>query len=285
MLHVQPARSILVLTVLLCCVSVLHLPRPAAGQSGGCAVGSADLAVDAEEQAAMDAMNAMRSESRLPLLVPAPTLTQAAAWKSASMAITGVFGHDDAGRGWWQRIVECGYPSPATENLAVGVETGRAAAAMWRDSAVHRANMLDPSARVAGVARARAATGVWYWTAVFGMAMESPVADRPATATPAPARVSADTMTASAPAGASTGVRAGDGATVNAGRGDCLNVRAEPSTAARAITCLADGTAVTITAGPREADSITWWQIDGGGWASGEFLTVAGAALSSTPRS
>ena len=69
------------------------------------------------------------------------------------------------------------------------------------------------------------------------------------------------------PAGASPGVRAGAGATVNAGRGDCLNVRAEPSRAARAITCLADGTVVTITAGPREADSITWWQIDGGGWA------------------
>jgi uncharacterized protein YkwD len=281
--RVHPARAMLVLTVLLCCVSALYLPRPAAGQSSGCAVGSADLTVDGEEQAALDAMNALRSESRLPPLLPAPSLAQAAAWKSANMAATGVFGHDDAGRGWWQRIVECGYQSPATENLAVGVETGRAVAAMWRDSAVHRANMLDPSARVAGVARARAASGVWYWTAVFGMAVESQVADRPATR-PAPARVPVDTMTAPAPGGAATDVRAGAGATVNAGRGDCLNVRAEPAMTARVIACLADGTAVTITAGPREAGSVTWWQIDGGGWASGEFLAAAVVSMPTPSR-
>ncbi len=267
----RPAGFFLALLMLLCGAVALSRARPAAGQSSGCAVASGDLAVDGEEQAALDAINALRAESRLTPLGAAAALTQAAAWKSSSMAATGSFGHDDADRGWTQRIVDCGYRSPATENLAAGLETGREAVAMWRDSAVHRGNMLDPSARVAGIARDRGASGVWYWTAVFGVAVEAAAPDRPvSSATPAALPVAATTAAASTAAPMS--LHAGATATVNAGRGDCLNLRVEPSKAAHALAYLPDGTAVTITAGPRDADGISWWQLDGAGWASGEFL-------------
>jgi hypothetical protein len=63
-------------------------------------------------------------------------------------------------------------------------------------------------------------------------------------------------------------------ARVNAGRGDCLNIRVEPARSARVLACLPDGTAVKVTDGPRQADGITWWQLDGGGWASAEFLAA-----------
>jgi hypothetical protein len=67
-------------------------------------------------------------------------------------------------------------------------------------------------------------------------------------------------------------LEAGGRARVTAGRGDCLNLRAQPTKAARVIACLPDGTAVKITAGPREADGVTWWELDGNGWGSAEFL-------------
>lgn len=69
-------------------------------------------------------------------------------------------------------------------------------------------------------------------------------------------------------------LEAGGTARVNAGRGDCLNLRTEPSRSARVIACLPDGTVVKVTGGPRQADGITWWQLNGAGWASGEFLTA-----------
>lgn len=69
-------------------------------------------------------------------------------------------------------------------------------------------------------------------------------------------------------------LEAGARARATPGPGECLNVRAAPSKDARITACLPHGTAVRIEGGPTEADSITWWRIEGGGWASGEFLTA-----------
>lgn len=56
-----------------------------------------------------------------------------------------------------------------------------------------------------------------------------------------------------------------------ANTGSCLNVRAAPTTAAAVLTCLVDGTTVTVRDGPAEADGYRWWLIEAGavrGWAA-----------------
>lgn len=59
------------------------------------------------------------------------------------------------------------------------------------------------------------------------------------------------------------------------GAGDCLNFREEPGTSAAVLTCQLDGTRAEVIDGPVEADGITWWQLDGLGWASAQFLVAA----------
>lgn len=162
------------------------LPAPATtpsayAQSIGCDVSPSELATDAEEQAALDAVNAYRASRGLPPLVWSESLVRGTAWKSRQMAMVGVLDHDDPGRSWLDRIVECGYrASPwVAENLGVLVETGRGVFMQWQDSGPHQANMLDPQMKVAGIARARGATG-WFWTAVFGAEPEGDAGTVPA---------------------------------------------------------------------------------------------------------
>lgn len=59
------------------------------------------------------------------------------------------------------------------------------------------------------------------------------------------------------------------------GAGDCLNVRVGPDRLQPAIVCLKDGSEVSVTGGPQEADSFTWWQVVtplGEGWAVEDYL-------------
>lgn len=65
----------------------------------------------------------------------------------------------------------------------------------------------------------------------------------------------------------------GGRARVNAGRGECLNVRIAPSAAAQETGCIADGLMVRLMLGPFGADGMTWWQLEGGGWVAGEYLS------------
>lgn len=67
-------------------------------------------------------------------------------------------------------------------------------------------------------------------------------------------------------------LRPGARALVDAGEGDCLNLRAAPGMAAPVLACLPSGARVTITDGPRAADGRTWWQVDGRGWAAADYL-------------
>ncbi len=56
-----------------------------------------------------------------------------------------------------------------------------------------------------------------------------------------------------------------------ANTGSCLNVRGLPSTSSSVLTCLVDGTTVTMRDGPVEADGYRWWLIEAGatqGWAA-----------------
>jgi hypothetical protein len=59
------------------------------------------------------------------------------------------------------------------------------------------------------------------------------------------------------------------------GAGDCLNFHEEPRVAGKTLSCQGDGAKARIVSGPVEADSITWWQLDGLGWGSAEFLVPA----------
>lgn len=230
-----------------------------------------DLTTDAEEQAALDGMNSLRASAGAPALSLSATLGQAAAWKSGSMASSGIFAHDDPGRAWSQRIAECGYRvTPLVgEDLAWGTETGRATVQIWRDSPAHNRIMMDPSMRAVGIARVRGSSG-WYWTADFGAVTDSP-APTITVASPAVPSPSPGPAAVTAPARPGS-LQAGASATVNAGRGDCLNVHSAPGRGARITGCLADGATVKIVAGPVTADGMAWWQIDTLGWVSADFL-------------
>ena len=108
---------------------------------------------------------------------------------------------------------------------------------------------------------------------------------QPAETPSAPATESTGTPDAETPQPtASTGpgvFSAGDTVTVF-NTGDCLNVRTapginDPETGELnpAIICIADGTRVTVTGGPEEAGSFTWWRVEtvlGEGWAVQDYL-------------
>ncbi len=56
------------------------------------------------------------------------------------------------------------------------------------------------------------------------------------------------------------------------GTGDCLHIRERPGLQAPQLTCLDDGTAVTISSGPVQIDDFEWWQLEGYGWSAGNWL-------------
>lgn len=59
------------------------------------------------------------------------------------------------------------------------------------------------------------------------------------------------------------------------GTGDCLNVRQAAGTANPVVTCVAEGSRVTVVGGPEQSGGLTWWQITtpgGTGWAAGDYL-------------
>lgn len=66
----------------------------------------------------------------------------------------------------------------------------------------------------------------------------------------------------------------GGRARVNAGSGECLNVRIAPGRSAQSTGCVAHGTVVRLVQGPFDADGTSWWQLEGGGWVAGEFLSA-----------
>lgn len=68
--------------------------------------------------------------------------------------------------------------------------------------------------------------------------------------------------------------RTGAGVIVDAGEGDCLNLREAPSLSAPVLICLPSGARLTITGGPRQADGHVWWLLDGRGWAAAAYLRL-----------
>ncbi len=156
------------------------LPALAAAQAARPALASCDvdpsaLAPDAEEQAALDLINAYREGQGLPPLALSWALQRAALWKSADMAGRRYAAHDDGFRGWQQRLVDCGYDAydaEVAENLAGGTPAGAAIVWQWQGSPEHNENLLDPRMLVAGLKRVPSPDPAdpygWYWTLELG---------------------------------------------------------------------------------------------------------------------
>lgn len=165
--------------------AVLHIARPVHAQTAlpaavNCDVDTTKLALDPQEQAALNQVNAYRAANGAPPLAVSLTLTRAALWKSASMAAGAPVGHDDASRSWSQRLNDCGYQAgTAAENIAAGESTGAATVADWQSSPPHNENLLNPAYTAVGLKRARSQnpsdTYGWYWTMDFGGGMDVPL--------------------------------------------------------------------------------------------------------------
>ncbi len=130
-----------------------------------------ESALDVEESAFLQRINAYRAEHGLrPLGVAAP-LTAAADWLSRDMAAKGYFSHTDSlGRDPFQRMCAFGYCQETYkgENIAAGHAGADATFLQWKNSPGHNENMLNPNFTMIGIGRAPGGTYGWYWTTTFG---------------------------------------------------------------------------------------------------------------------
>ena len=148
-------------------------PTPAPTATGpltNCDVPATGIALDAEEQALLGLINAYRGQLGLPAFQVSPTLQRVAAWKATSVVQTGQLAHDDPGRTWEERFIQCGYPDSArfSENLGDTNGTVQLLMTTWQASPAHDPNMREPGFTYIGVARAPAAGGAWVWVTTFG---------------------------------------------------------------------------------------------------------------------
>lgn len=136
---------------------------------------SADLGgLDAEEIAAIEAINQVRVALGLTPLKLSPILTEAAEWMAQDLANRDTIDHTDSlGRPMAQRIYAFDYPTNAyiRENLVVGTNLSDGADAVqeWQDSPGHKANNEASDVTVAGIARVHAPNTQWKWFWVLNL--------------------------------------------------------------------------------------------------------------------
>ena len=159
-------------------------PQPALALTN-CDTSTAEL--DASEQEVVALFNQARAQQGLAPLKVSPSLSRAAAWKSADPSATGSggvqFSHTDSlGRDPSTRARNCGYPGWAAENIAWGFSSAQSVFNAWMGSPGHRAAILG-NYSVVGVGRVGSA-----WTAAFGTVDDSGSAGTAgvSTATPTP---------------------------------------------------------------------------------------------------
>jgi uncharacterized protein YkwD len=144
---------------------------PALAEEANCSADvDAAVVVDAEEQAAVEAINAIRAGQGLDSLHVSPTLSRAAQWKAEAMAAGAPMAHDDAFRTWVQRLADCGVNTHAgaAENLARGTDNGTVVVQAWVNSPAHYDNVVSPVVGTVGLVRVAGPAHGWYWAAVFG---------------------------------------------------------------------------------------------------------------------
>jgi uncharacterized protein YkwD len=254
------AAALALLTALVVAQMLAH-PRTLIAAAGACST-SRTAGSDGEEQSMLSLINTYRSQNGLVPLAASPTLGRAALWKSADMAQNQYFSHDDLGRGWLQRLLDCGYTSTNDgEDLAAGNSDAQHTFEQWRTSPPHNAILLSPVFHAIGVGRAQLTGGQWYWTADFGPAVDADSTGSAGPGGPPPPP----------PAPARAGPGAGSTMMVSTPN-DCLRVHSAPTLASGVSACLADGSSVSITGGPVQADGYSWWSTAGGGWVAGQYL-------------
>ena len=88
---------------------------------------------------------------------------------SLDMATHNFFDHTGSdGSTFVTRVQAAGYSAPLGENIAWGWRTPTDVLNAWMNSAPHKANILNCSARSIGVGMAKKADGTPYWTQEFG---------------------------------------------------------------------------------------------------------------------
>jgi uncharacterized protein YkwD len=96
-------------------------------------------------------------------------IARAARNHSAWMAKTGTFSHVGSGNSSFvTRIKAQGYTAALSENIAWGYRSGGDVVTAWMNSAGHRANILNCSAKSVGIGAVYAANGNPYFTEDFG---------------------------------------------------------------------------------------------------------------------
>jgi len=130
--------------------------------------------LDSAELDLVARVNEFRGARGLPTLAVSDTLTSAAKWMSADMAVRDYFAHTSQdGRSPTQRMADAGYPAFRTwtgEDLAAGYTSTADVLAGWVASPAHYAVLVNPEYHAIGIGRGYASGSVygWYWTADFG---------------------------------------------------------------------------------------------------------------------
>lgn len=153
---------------------------------------SAAVALDPEEQAALDQLNRERTSRGLNALKVSPTLQAAAEWMAndmiANSTATSLSHTDSLGRDIRPRFTSFGYTpnSSIRENIAAGQRTGREVVQGWMDSPTHRVNNLAADPTVVGIALVvrPGTTFTYYWALDFGSVDDSEAPVTPPAAPP-----------------------------------------------------------------------------------------------------
>jgi len=106
-------------------------------------------------------------------------LWKASQLHSQDMADNNYFNHDSQdGRSPWDRAEAQGI-SASGENIAAGSSSAQAALDQWKGSFGHCNNMMNPDAKLVGVARAENSdsTYTYYWTQMFAVEGQKPADD------------------------------------------------------------------------------------------------------------
>ena len=125
----------------------------------------------------LSVINTERTRQGLGAVSEDELLQNAAQWMADDMAAHHTLDHTDSQhRSVAKRLQDFGYEHPRlmAENIAEGQETATAVVKSWMQSPPHRANLLHPEVRHAGVGHAVNARGEHYWVLDLGTAFTSP---------------------------------------------------------------------------------------------------------------
>ena len=127
---------------------------------------SAERRTGTADREVVNLVNAERAAAGCSAVRVDQRLVAAAQDHSDDMAAGGYLSHTSRdGRSFSDRIEAAGYPSPAAENIAMGMSSAEAVMEAWMSSDGHRRNILNCDITAIGVGLN---PDGWYWTQNFG---------------------------------------------------------------------------------------------------------------------